>query len=61
VPGGTLTFTWARIQIQYATDAASGNWSNFGDVLIATSNTLSASNAIGPDPKRFYRVVLVLP
>jgi len=35
-------------------------WGDLGGPLIATNTTASASDVIGPDRQRFYRVVLLL-
>jgi len=64
--GGTITFTWPALaglgyQVQYKTNLAQPNWTNLGSAITATSNTASASDAIGPDPNRFYRLLLLLP
>jgi len=61
-----LAFTWSAnpgssYQIQYATAAASTNWSNLGAAIIATNSTASVSDPIASDPQRFYRVVLLGP
>ena len=63
--GGAITFSWAtspgvNYQVQYRTNLAQGTWQNLGSAFTATSATLSASNSMGPDPQRFYRV-LILP
>ncbi len=61
---GTLTFTWGVVtgrayQVQYKTNLLQTNWSNLGSASFATDGTMSASDSTGPDPQRFYRVVLV--
>jgi hypothetical protein len=63
---GALSFSWSAslasgYQVQYKTDAVATNWNNLGEVLVATNDTLSVSDAVGPDPQRFYRVVLLQP
>ena len=58
---GTLTLTWsteagATYQALYATDANSTNWMNLGSAVTATGTTLSATDSIANDARRFYRV-----
>jgi hypothetical protein len=61
--GGTVTFTWSAVasvvyQLQYRTNLAQGNWSNWGSAITATNAVMSASDSIGPDPQRFYRLLM---
>jgi uncharacterized repeat protein (TIGR03803 family) len=61
---GTVAFTWNAVsgltyQIQHTSDLTSTNWNNFGGPIVATDGTMSASDTIGPDLRRFYRVVLL--
>ena len=61
---GGLAFTWAALtgltyQVQFNTNLTQTNWVDFGDPVIATNSTASASDVIGPDRQRFYRVVLL--
>jgi hypothetical protein len=61
--GGTVTFTWSAVvsavyQLQYRTDLVQGNWSNLGDAITATNIVMSAYDSIGPDPQRFYRLLV---
>jgi hypothetical protein len=61
---GGLTFTWAALtgrsyQVQFQSDLTSTNWSPLGDPVVATNATASASDVIGPDRRRFYRLVLL--
>jgi opacity protein-like surface antigen len=62
--GGALAFTWSAVagqtyQLQNCTDFTSSNWNNLGDAITATNGTMSASDNGGPDPQRFYRVILL--
>ena len=62
---GTLTLTWSAMpwqtyQLQYSTDLNETNWNILGDAIATTNAWATASDAIGPDPQRFYRV-LILP
>jgi hypothetical protein len=61
--GGTVRFTWSAVasvvyQLQYRTNLAQGNWSNLGSAITATNAVMSASDSIGPDPQRFYRLLV---
>jgi hypothetical protein len=61
--GGTVTFTWSAVvsavyQLQYRMDLVQGNWSNLGDAITATNIVMSAYDSIGPDPQRFYRLLV---
>jgi len=63
-PGGTLTFTWAAFagkayQLQFKTNLAVRDWNDLGLPITATNATATASDTIGPDRQRFYRVVLL--
>ena len=62
---GTLTLTWSgmpwqKYQVQYTTDLNQTNWNLLGDAITTTNALATACDAIGPDPQRFYRV-LILP
>ena len=61
--GGTVRFTWSAVtsavyQLQYRTNLAQGNWNNLGSAITATNAVMSASDSIGPDPRRFYRLLV---
>jgi kumamolisin len=61
---GSLQIAWTaypglEYQLQSTTDLAQANWTNFGGVITATTNPMPDSVTIGPDPQRFYRVVLL--
>ena len=61
--GGTVRFTWNAVvsavyQLQYRTNLAQGGWSNWGSAITATNTVMSASDAIGPDAQRFYRLLV---
>jgi hypothetical protein len=61
---GLITFSWNAItgrvyQLQYQTDLVQTGWTDMGAPVTAADSTLSASDAIAPDPQRFYRVVLM--
>ncbi|MGB7746670.1 MAG: hypothetical protein WBN75_05205 [Verrucomicrobiia bacterium] len=60
---GTVTFTWNAVtgvvyQVQYRTNLAQGDWSNWESAIIATNAVMYASDSIGPDPQRFYRLLV---
>jgi hypothetical protein len=59
---GTVTFTWSAVvsavyQLQYRTNLTQGNWNNLVSAITATNAVMSASDSIGPDPQRFYRLL----
>jgi hypothetical protein len=61
--GGTVTFTWNAVtnvayQLQYCTDMTQGNWSNLVGTITATNAVMSATDSLGPDPQRFYRLLV---
>lgn len=50
--GGTVTFTWSAVagvvyQLQYSTDLAQGNWSNWVSAITATNTVMSATISSG--------------
>jgi len=58
-----MTLTWmtkagASYQLQYNSGLSSTNWINLGSVRIATGATLSTTDSVTTNVKRFYRVVL---
>jgi hypothetical protein len=58
---GAINFSWYGMsnivyQLQYKTNLAQPGWINLGGAITATNNALSASNSIGPNPQRFYRL-----
>jgi hypothetical protein len=61
---GSLQLAWTALpgvqyQVQYKTNLAQTSWINLGSVITATTNPMTFSDNIGPDPWRFYRVVLL--
>jgi hypothetical protein len=61
--GGTVAFTWSAVvsavyQLQYRTNLVQGDWSNLGSAITATNAVMSAADSIGPDPQRFYRLLV---
>jgi hypothetical protein len=61
--GGTVTFTWSAVvsavyQLQSRTNLVQDNWSNLGNAITATNTIMSATDSIGPDPQRFYRLLV---
>jgi len=63
VAGGTVTFTWSAVvgvayQPQYSPNLAPGNWSNLVSAITATNAVMSAADSPGPDPQRFYRLLV---
>jgi sugar lactone lactonase YvrE len=63
VSNGVCTFTWSAAsnqmyQLQCATNLVAPVWQNLGSPVTATSNVLSATDSLGADCQRFYRVRL---
>jgi hypothetical protein len=61
---GMVLFTWSAVtgrsyQVQFTTNLLQTNWINFGGALVATNISMTASDFVGPDPRRFYRVALL--
>jgi hypothetical protein len=61
---GSVTFTWSALpgrvyQVQFTSDLNQPAWSNLGGPITAANWTLTASDAIAPDPQRFYRLLLL--
>jgi uncharacterized repeat protein (TIGR03803 family) len=60
----TLNLTWSAdagsvYQLQYNSDLSPGNWINLGSPVTAKGATLSATDPVANNPRRFYRVVLL--
>jgi uncharacterized repeat protein (TIGR03803 family) len=60
----TLNLTWSsevgsKYQLQYNPDLSPGNWINLGSPVTATGATLSATDPLANNPRRFYRIVLL--
>jgi hypothetical protein len=60
---GSVFLVWSTLPgvnylLQYTTDLSLPNWINLQGPTRAADTTMSASDPIGPDPQRFYRVVL---
>jgi hypothetical protein len=58
---GQFMLTWSAVsngvyQLQYKTNLLQTNWINGGSIITASNTVLSATNAIGADQQRFYRV-----
>jgi hypothetical protein len=61
---GQINLTWSATygrsyQVQYTTSLGAQSWHNVGSPVIANGPTASASDNIGPDTQRFYRVGLL--
>jgi uncharacterized repeat protein (TIGR03803 family) len=61
---GGINVAWLALagrsyQLQFAIDLAQTNWNNSGGTITATNNVITALETAGPDPQRFYRVVLL--
>jgi uncharacterized repeat protein (TIGR03803 family) len=62
--GTTLALTWSATsgrmyQMRFKTDLNQANWDDLGPPVTATNAAAVALYPIGPDPQRFYRVVLL--
>lgn len=58
---GRINFSWSAMpgklyQVLYKTNWDQSNWSALGVPIVAGSSTCSASDSIGPDPSRYYRI-----
>jgi len=61
---GAIVFTWSSrsgnvYQLQYSTDLSSTNWIDLGGPITAADISVSASDVVGTDSQRFYRVELL--
>ena len=61
ITNGQVLLIWTApvgktCQLQYKTNLNQTNWINVGSALTATNTVMSATNAIGSDKQRFYRV-----
>jgi uncharacterized repeat protein (TIGR03803 family) len=61
---GMLTLTWSAVpgrnyQLQSKLNLGSTTWSNVGNPLLATSETVETSTAIDSSSQLFYRVILL--
>jgi uncharacterized repeat protein (TIGR03803 family) len=62
--GNILSLTWTATpgrtyQLQSTTNLNQIPWVDLGSSVIASNTTITVSDAIGPDPRRFYRVALL--
>ncbi|HEY5298827.1 MAG TPA: choice-of-anchor tandem repeat GloVer-containing protein [Verrucomicrobiae bacterium] len=62
--GNSITFAWSSLtgysyQIQCQTNLAQNEWSNLGNVMLATNITSSSVDDIGLERQKFYRAVLL--
>jgi hypothetical protein len=61
---GNLLIAWSSIpglvyRVQYKTNLVQTNWIDLGSTITAAGTTSTLSDPIGPDPRRFYHVVLL--
>ena len=59
-----IQFTWNTLtglvyQVQYMTNLLQTSWVNLGGPITAAGSTVTATNSIGPDSARYYRLKLV--
>jgi uncharacterized repeat protein (TIGR03803 family) len=60
---GIFSITWSTVasqayQLQYTTNLNSTNWINLGNTNVATDDIMSATDSVGLNLQRFYRVML---
>jgi uncharacterized repeat protein (TIGR03803 family) len=60
---GIFSITWSAVasqvyQLQYITNLNFTNWINLGTTNVATDGNMSATDPVGLNSQRFYRVVL---
>lgn len=60
--GGVLNINWNAVpgqtyQVQYSTDLRQTNWVVLISAITPTNSTATATDAVGPDSQRFYRIV----
>jgi hypothetical protein len=60
---GAVGLTWTAVpthsyQLSYKSDLMDTNWTTLGGPITATNFTMSASDAVGPNFRRYYRVQL---
>jgi hypothetical protein len=61
-PPGTVQLTWSAVsgltyRVQYSGSLPGGLWSNLGSSITATGSDASASDTMGNNARRFYRIV----
>jgi hypothetical protein len=59
-----IQITWPAVpgqnyRLDSTPDVTRGSWNNRLSGILATSNTVTVTEAIGPEPQRFYRVVAI--
>jgi hypothetical protein len=59
-----VTLKWSaiagqRYRLQYKASLSSGTWLNLGSIISATTNNVAASDTVGANTQRFYRVVML--
>jgi hypothetical protein len=57
-----LSFGWRAVsnqtyQVQYTTDLRQTNWMTLISAITATNSTATATDVVGPDVQRFYRII----
>ena len=60
----TMTLRWEAVsnhiyRVQYKNNLSDLVWTNLGADIAAMSNFATATDVIGPNPQRFYRVLRV--
>jgi hypothetical protein len=59
-----VTVTWDSVsnrtyRVQYVTNVSDTNWTDIVPDVTASGPSASQTNAVGTDPRRFYRVLLL--
>jgi uncharacterized repeat protein (TIGR03803 family) len=62
--GATLQLIWSatagqNYQMLYKTNLNQATWNNLSNTITATNSTMTTFDATGPDPQRFYRILLL--
>ncbi|HTY88000.1 MAG TPA: choice-of-anchor tandem repeat GloVer-containing protein [Candidatus Acidoferrum sp.] len=62
--GATVVLTWSATvgqlyQMLYKTDLNQATWNNLNGPIAATNTTMITIDSIGPDPQRFYRILML--
>lgn len=60
----SITLTWGAVagqsyQFEYCSGTCSADWIGLGGAIVATNGVMSVRDTIGPEPQRFYRVVVL--
>jgi hypothetical protein len=45
-------------RVQYKSDFSEATWHDLAGDVVADADTASKTDAVGPDPQRFYRILV---